>query len=158
EAGRGDLRAPLRARLLPGVVEGGRAAVDVLVGAVAGRRHHEAAVRVDAAEREGQVGRRGAVLGLVDGGGVVLEVVARALVPGGGRRGLVVRARVGDERGAVCARGVADVAAPLLEDGGRARARLDLHEAHAVVRGADERGAVRLVVNRALEAALGDGP
>src|SRR5882672_9782854 len=80
----------------------------------------------------------------MEGRGVVSQVVAGARSYGG----------VGDERGAVRACGMTNIAAPALEHGRLSIAQLDSHDAH----GPGERRAVRLVVDGAAEVSLRDRP
>ncbi len=132
-ARRRDVRAGLHVPEARGGVE---------PGAVARRRDDEAAVRVDAAVGEHLAARE------LDRGGVVLEVVARAAE---------AERDVRDERRAVGARRVADVAAAFLHHRRRRGARLDLHDADRAGAAQDLR-VVGLVVDRAAKAALRDVP
>ena len=101
--GRRDLRAGL------GVVEARRRGEGAQVG---GRRHEQAAIRVEAAVGERAVGPH------VHDGGVVRHVVAGACIERG----------IGDEGRAVGAGAVADIAATRLEHGRLRVADLDLHD------------------------------
>ena len=109
---------------------------------VVGRRHREGAVGVEPAVR---------VVARSPTTWIVLTLRLQIV-----RRAREERLR-GDQRRAVRARRVADVAASLLEDGGLLRARLDLHDPDRA-EAAGELRAVRLVIDGAAEASLRDGP